>query len=224
MEVFDFEAKHYDDWYKTKLGRFVDEIETRAVLKHLEGAGKIRVLDVGCGTGNYAIKLAQMGFEVVGVDKSTEMLKIARQKVKESGLSVELILCDARHLPFANEEFDAVISVATLEFISSPLEAVDEMFRVTRKGGKIIIGFINKDGEWGKLYQSSDFREKTVFRYADFFAKDEIAEMHPEELVEIVETLYTPPFVEDEEISYDNEQYFSKIYRASFLVGVWQKK
>jgi hypothetical protein len=63
-----------------------------------------------------------------------------------------------------------------------------------------------------------------VFRYADFFAKDEIAEIHPEELVEIVETLYTPPFVKDEEISYDNEQYFSKIYRASFLVGVWQKK
>jgi len=224
MEIFDLEAKHYDEWYKTKLGKFVDEIETCAVLKYLEGAEKIRVLDVGCGTGNYSIKLAEKGFKVVGIDKSPEMLKIARQKVERRGYSIELIQGDALRLPFANKEFDAVISVATLEFVSAPLIAVEEMFRVARNGGKIIIGFINKEGEWGKLYLSSDFREKTVFRYAEFFTKEEITKIHPDELVEIIETLYTPPFVKEEEISLENEIRFSKMYPPSFLVGVWEKK
>ncbi len=224
MEIFDQEAKSYDDWYKTKLGAFVDEIESTAILRHFNIPKISLILDVGCGTGNYTIKLAKMGFKVIGVDVSTEMLKIAIEKAKKLGLPFNLIHCDARHLPFPENHFDAVLSVATLEFVSEPLTVIDEMFRVVNKNGKIIIGFINKESEWGKLYLSKEFKENTVFRNANFFTKQDVSAIHSNELIEIIETLYTPPFVTDDEISIEKEKEFKKIYPPGFLVGVWQKR
>lgn len=224
MEIFDKEARSYNDWYKTKLGGFVDEIETIAILNHFDITKIKRILDVGCGTGNYSIKLAKKDFEVVGVDISTEMLKIAMEKSKNMCLPVKFIRCDARQLPFPENYFDAALSVATFEFVSEPLAVLGEMFRVIKKDGKIVIGFINKDSEWGKLYLSQDFQQKTVFRYANLFTKQEISTLRSNELIEIIETLYTPPFVAEDEISFDKEKEFKKIYPPGFLVGVWQKK
>lgn len=224
MEIFDKEARSYDDWYKTKLGGFVDEIETIAILNHFDITKIKRILDVGCGTGNYSIKLAKKGFEVVGVDISTEMLNIAMEKSNNMCLPIKFIRCDARQLPFPENYFDAALSVATFEFVSEPLAVLGEMFRVIKKDGKIVIGFINKDSEWGKLYLSQDFQQKTVFRYANLFTKQEISTLRSNELIEIIETLYTPPFVAEDEISFDKEKEFKKIYPPGFLVGVWQKK
>ncbi len=224
MEIFDNEAKSYDTWYTTPLGRFVDELETLAVMETLQPKSSEIILDVGCGTGNYAIKLAQRGCIVVGIDISEEMLAIARKKCQELNLRIELLNANAESIPFADNYFDSVVSIATFEFIRNPQKALEEMFRVVKINGKIVVGFINRESPWGELYLSEEFRTKTIFKYAYLFSKSEIILMHSEELVTIRETLYTPPNVDISQISIENEYEFSKKYLPGFLVALWKKR
>ncbi len=67
-----------------------------------------RVLDLGCGTGNHALRLAAKGYEVVGVDRSFDMLRIAERKAQERGLGLRLHRADIRGLAL-EETFDAVL-------------------------------------------------------------------------------------------------------------------
>lgn len=72
-------------------------------------AGK-KALDVGTGTGQFAVYLANKGFEVTGVDLSEEMIATARQNAAQEGLPIRFQTGDAEHLDFADESFDVVVS------------------------------------------------------------------------------------------------------------------
>lgn len=224
MEIFDFEAKDYDYWYETPLGRFADEIETKAVFELLEPFPNMKILDVGCGTGNYSIKLAKLGCIVSGIDISQEMLQIAKRKSQEMNLRIDFIRGNIEKMPFSDNFFDAIISVAVLEFVSNKDKALDEMFRVARQNGKIVIGFLNKESPWGELYLSDYFKKNTVFKYAYLFSREEISKIYPDNLIEIKETLFVPPSIPENEISVEKEMEYSKINRGGFLVGLWKKK
>src|SRR5690554_353842 len=114
MVVFDKEAEDYDQWYNSKLGSFVDRVETELAFKLFKPHKEMKILDVGCGTGNFSVKLAEMGCKVVGIDLSEKMLNIARAKIKED-LDLEFHKMDACKLEFSDEEFDGVISMAAFE-------------------------------------------------------------------------------------------------------------
>ena len=82
MAIFDKEATFYDNWYKTTLGEFVDKVETECAFGLLSLTEGGKIIDIGCGTGNFSIKLAKKHYEVVGIDISKNMLDIARKKVE----------------------------------------------------------------------------------------------------------------------------------------------
>lgn len=97
-----------------------------------------RVLDVGCGTGQLAIRLADLGYEVVGIDPSAGMLEQLRKRAP----AVEAVQGSATEMPFRDGEFDLSISVATMHHIADPADvrlALGEMTRVVRPGGSIIV-------------------------------------------------------------------------------------
>jgi ubiquinone/menaquinone biosynthesis C-methylase UbiE len=87
------------------------------------------VLDIGVGTGRFAKPLQQNGFEVVGIDISTDMMQNAKQK----GVN-NLLLGDACFLPFKDSSFDAALSVHVLHLISDWQTALKEICRVTEEG------------------------------------------------------------------------------------------
>jgi len=99
------------------------------------------VLDVGCGTGRAAIALANRAIQVVGLDLSEPMLRMAAKK--PGGEKVNWICGNAVELPLADGSFDAVICLfATLGMIangSARQHALDECRRVLRPGGKLIL-------------------------------------------------------------------------------------
>lgn len=107
---------------------------------------KMRILDVGTGTGFLALILAELGHDVIGIDLSREMINIAKKKV--DGLKIKFVIGDAENLPFNDESFDAVICRHVVWTLPNPQKAVKEWYRVLKDGGKIVM----IDGEW---YQNS---------------------------------------------------------------------
>jgi ubiquinone/menaquinone biosynthesis C-methylase UbiE len=99
-------------------------------------AGK-QVLDVASGTGESACYLAQnFGCSVIGLDHSAAMVETAKRKALDRCLTIEFQLGNAHDLPFASETFDAAISECTTCALNKQ-RAIDEMARVTRRGGYV---------------------------------------------------------------------------------------
>jgi SAM-dependent methyltransferase len=96
-----------------------------------------RALDVGCGTGVMTMRLAHHGFDVVGVDHSTEMLAIARGKRGPGGggPQVKFVEGDVRALPFPAASFDVLTGQGVLHHLAELAPCVGEIARVLKPGG-----------------------------------------------------------------------------------------
>ena len=144
-----------------------DELLRSRALQRVLPRG-LRVLDLGTGTGALAQELAAVGCSVIGVDHSPRMLEAAREKLAAAGIErVELRAGDAAALPLANHEVDAAFAHMVLQYLASPAEAIAEMARVVKPGGRVVIvDFAKHDREWMRA-------ELGVVRLG--FSADEIA-------------------------------------------------
>jgi ubiquinone/menaquinone biosynthesis C-methylase UbiE len=103
-----------------------------------------RVLDLGCGAGQYLAQLYSMDFECFGVDISEEMLKITRQKfISHKINNVTLLNSDCYKLPLEDNYFDLIISIGVLEYLDNEKRALLEMKRIIKSGSFIIVTFPN---------------------------------------------------------------------------------
>jgi ubiquinone/menaquinone biosynthesis C-methylase UbiE len=99
-----------------------------------------RVLDVGCGYGADAADIAHRvgAGSVVGIDLSHTMIEEARRRTGGRRLDLSFQVADAAELPFPDDTFDACRAEAVLEHLTNPGQAVAEMARVTRPGGRVV--------------------------------------------------------------------------------------
>jgi len=111
-----------------------------------------RVLDVAAGSGNAAIPAARTGATVVASDLTPELLEIGREHAEAEGLSLDWRQGDAEALPFADDEFDTVISVVGVMFAPHHQESADELVRVTRPGGTIGLISWTPEGFIGQMF------------------------------------------------------------------------
>ena len=96
-----------------------------------------RVLDVACGTGVVAVTAARLGARVTGADFTPELLAQVRESSSIAELNVDWNDADVEQLPFADQEFDVVLSQFGHMFAPRPAVAVAEMLRVLKPGGTI---------------------------------------------------------------------------------------
>jgi SAM-dependent methyltransferase len=111
-------------------------LETRLILDRLPPLLGNRFLDIACGTGRWMALAGQRGARVVGIDFCPEMLFEASRK---PGLVGCLSLADSCRLPVADNAADLTLCSFALGYVSSPHQAIAEMVRVTRNGGRIVV-------------------------------------------------------------------------------------
>ena len=98
-----------------------------------------RVLDVAAGTGNAALAAARRGAAVIATDFVERLLAVAAQRAEVEGLPLQTRVADAERLPFADGEFDVVLSTFGVMFAADQQRAADELLRVCRPGGRIAL-------------------------------------------------------------------------------------
>ncbi|REE82708.1 methyltransferase family protein [Paenibacillus taihuensis] len=120
--------------------------EVQRMAGWLELAPGAAILDVGCGMGRHALALAQLGFEVTGIDLSEALLQKALEQ-NEEGLIKSLIQGDMRKLPFADDTFDATVNLFTsfgyFETEDDNKRVLSEIHRVLKADGAFLIDFLN---------------------------------------------------------------------------------
>ena len=138
--TYDLVAQRYDAIKQFDQGeerRYLAE----PLLRKLAGVENPLVLDVATGTGRLPLSLlhAQFRGQIVGLDLSLKMLRLAQRKLLPYGDRVGLIWQGAGHLPFGDGLFDAVTCLEALEFFPHPSESLAEMVRVLAPGGVLLV-------------------------------------------------------------------------------------
>jgi len=133
--VYDRLAWLYDavDWFT---GNTTHRLRQRA-LPYLPLAGS-RVLEVGFGSGRLHLELAAQ-YELAGLDRAPGMARLARRRLAARSLKSGLCIGSVVALPWRNETFDAVLSTFAFSAFPDAEAALDEMVRVTRPGGRVVI-------------------------------------------------------------------------------------
>ncbi len=116
----------------------------RSLAAAVDANPNTRFLEIGIGTGRIALPLAELGYDVTGVDISREMLARLHEKVTalaRAGRSIRIRAeeADIHDMPFHDAEFDAVIAVQVFHLVADPVRAAQEAFRVLRPGGTLLI-------------------------------------------------------------------------------------
>jgi SAM-dependent methyltransferase len=110
------------------------------------------VLDVGAGTGNFALLAAAEGASVVASDLTPKLMERGRQRAAAEGVELEWVEADAEELPFEDDRFDCTASVFAAMFAPHPERVSYELFRVTRPGNTVGMANWVPDGFSGRMF------------------------------------------------------------------------
>lgn len=177
IEAYNQHANSYDLWFEDNQAAYLSEL---AAVKSLLPAGK--GVEIGAGGGRFAKPLGI----VDGVEPSFAMREVAKKR--------ELNFLDgvAENLPLADQSFDFALFVTAFCFVDSPEKALQEVARILKPGGAVLIAFIDKSSELGKQYEARKETSK-YYQFAKFFSCGELQDLLGKqgfEIKEIAQTLF----------------------------------
>jgi SAM-dependent methyltransferase len=156
MTLFEEQVDTYENWFH----EHPKILETEALaFRTLLPVGEIKGIEVGMGAGHLA--------KAIGIHEGVEPSEVLRKEAIKKGLEVS----DGRaeDLPFKDLKFDFVIIGTALHYFENPDKAFSEAFRVLKKNGVLILGFLDASGEIGKQHIES--RQKSIFYHdAKFYS------------------------------------------------------
>jgi S-adenosylmethionine-dependent methyltransferase len=154
-EPFESGAEKYAAYLETPEGRLRADLafaNLKDFLPQWQARKSLRVLDVGCGTGVTAVRLASLGMQVMLLDSSAEMLNIAQRSAREAGVTEQIAVRhgDATHLAtmFHTRSFDLILCHNILEFVEDPDSVLRGAARALRDSAAVLSILVrNRAGE-----------------------------------------------------------------------------
>lgn len=147
---FQSQSSFWNDIY-TRKGVYAEIHRNRhaTILEWIESQNyppNTRVLEIGCGAGYMAVALAQLGLQVHAIDPSEAMVAQAQLHSEEAGLTDKLSIKvgDTYALEFEDDSFDLVLAVGVIPWLDAPELAMQEMARVTKPGGCVLLTADNR--------------------------------------------------------------------------------
>ena len=146
-------------WYAAQTKKSLDDFKTlaRRVAEQLRPQSS--VLELAPGPGYFAIELAKLGsYKITGLDISQTFVAIASANSAKENVAVEFRRGNASAMPFASESFDFLLCRAAFKNFAQPQQALDEIYRVLRPGGKALIIDLRRDASKESISQAVDAR------------------------------------------------------------------
>ncbi len=184
-EIFDAIAEDYDRWYDNPEGRAIFKAESTC-LRQLCGKCSGRWLEVGVGTGRFALSLSVHE----GIDPSPQMLAIAAKR------GIKTYEGHAEALPFPDRSLAGVLLALTFCFIADPEQAMRECHRVLLPRGRLLLGIVPENSPWGRAYQAKGSEGHSIYSHARFRKAHEVVALIENagfELQDAASTLFWEP-------------------------------
>lgn len=129
-------------FYKTAIQKlhymyFAKAIEAKTILSFLELKKGEKICDIACGSGQQSIKMAKQGCAVYGIDLNARAIETAKSIAK--GYDCDFQVGNAEKIPYDSNMFDKVVSVCSLEHFANDEKAIEEMNRVLKPGGILVL-------------------------------------------------------------------------------------
>ncbi len=164
--VFDKAARIYDSWYESNRGSAIFRAELNCI-RRLLPSERSEWLEVGTGTGRFAA-----GLNIpAGVEPSPNMRRIA------AGRDIDVQDGTAEQLPCESSSLNGVLMVVTLCFLDDVHQALDEIGRVLRPHGALLVGMIPADSPWGQHYQHRAKSGHRFYSAATFRTRAEVQDI-----------------------------------------------
>ncbi len=158
----------YEEWHSSLA---IDE-DTNApwhqlvkgFMKNENVTGEKNVLEIACGRGGFSCWLARQNFQpfsITAADFSRTAISMGKVFAQKNDLKIKWEVCDIQNLPHSDGTFDTVISLETIEHVPDPKQALAELARVLRRGGKLILtcpNYMNTMGLY-RIYLKARGRE-----------------------------------------------------------------
>src|SRR3990170_5980094 len=153
ITVFDRFAPEYDDWFVENSFAYLSEVE--AIRRFIPNTGL--GVEIGAGTGRFSTPFRLK----IGIEPAKGMAMIAQSR------GLHMIRALAEDLPFKDESLDYILMVTVICFLTDLPTAIKEIRRVLKPGGRLIIGFIDRESRLGRNYESmkdsSRFYKRAIF-------------------------------------------------------------
>ena len=165
----------YAEWRASKLGAITESLEQELVLDLAGPLFGRSVLDVGCGDGTLAAEFHRQGASfVVGCDPDPHMIAKAAARKRPEPNAMSYLLGRAEHLPFRDRSFDVVTAVTVLCFVEQRFRAVEEMARVLKPGGRLVIGGLGRWSTWAASRRVRAWLGNKFWKHARFTTAREL--------------------------------------------------
>jgi len=161
--LFDDVASTYDSWFDTPVGKKVKALELDLLIKLVNPQKGLKMLEVGIGTGLFAMEFRKFGMEVLGIDPSEKMLEIAQSR----GIPVKYGV--GEDIPFEDDTFDVVLAMTSMEASKEPSRFLSEMKRVAKPSGKVVVAVLNLFSFYGLSRRIRGFFRKSIFNEMHFY-------------------------------------------------------
>ncbi len=162
-EIFDSHLVDYEQWFDKHSSVFLSEIE--AVRELIPEGDTLRGIEVGLGTGRYAqaLKLKE------GVEPAAKMRSLALAR------GIDAIDAVAENLPYGDMKFDFVLMIFSIAYFNDLHLAFKEAFRVLKRNGSLLVGFIDNASKSGKIYEAG--KDGSIFySHAKFYTVNKVVE------------------------------------------------